>query len=153
MTDISAAIGKRIRTFRNAQGISLEELSFKADLNAAHLGQIERGLRNPTIETLNRIATALDISFYELIGSVEEVPQKQPETNEIKRKIDAQLSSMTLDEQKDILRIIRIFRRRFDEENKNHSCPLSYSFCIFFGSLSGNMAFIVSSLPSFIAVS
>ena len=100
MTDISAAIGKRIRTFRNAQGISLEELSFKADLNAAHLGQIERGLRNPTIETLNRIATALDISFYELIGSV------------------AQLSSMTLDEQKDILRIIRIFRRRFDEENK-----------------------------------
>ena len=69
MTDISAAIGKRIRTFRNAQGISLEELSFKADLNAAHLGQIERGLRNPTIETLNRIATALDISFYELIGS------------------------------------------------------------------------------------
>ena len=87
MTDISAAIGKRIRTFRNAQGISLEELSFKADLNAAHLGQIERGLRNPTIETLNRIATALDISFYELIGSVEEVPQKQPETNEIKRKV------------------------------------------------------------------
>ena len=80
--------------------------------------EIERGLRNPTIETLNRIATALDISFYELIGSVEEVPQKQPETNEIKRKIDAQLSSMTLDEQKDILRIIRIFRRRFDEENK-----------------------------------
>ena len=77
MTDISAAIGKRIRTFRNAQGISLEELSFKAGLNAAHLGQIERGLRNPTIETLNRIATALDISFYELIGSVEEVPQKQ----------------------------------------------------------------------------
>ena len=67
MTDISAAIGKRIRTFRNAQGISLEELSFKADLNAAHLGQIERGLRNPTIETLNRIATALDISFYELM--------------------------------------------------------------------------------------
>ena len=118
MTDISAAIGKRIRLFRNAQGISLEELSFKADLNAAHLGQIERGLRNPTIETLNRIATALDISFYELIVPAEEVPQKQPETNEIKRKIDAQLSSMTLDEQKDILRIIRIFRRRFDEENK-----------------------------------
>ena len=38
----------------------------------------------------------------------------------------------------------------FDEENKNHSCPLLYSFCIFSGSLSGNMAFIASSLPSFI---
>lgn len=87
MTDISAAIGKPNPDFPQRTGISLEELSFKAGLNAAHLGQIERGLRNPTIETLNRIATALDISFYELIGSVEEVPQKQPETNEIKRKI------------------------------------------------------------------
>ena len=28
--------------------------------------------------------------------------------------------------------------------NKNHSCPLLYSFCIFSGSLSGNMAFIAS---------
>ena len=42
---------------------------------------------------------------------------------------------------------------QFDGENKNHSCPLSYSFCMFSGSLSGNMAFIASSLPSFIAVS
>ena len=44
-------------------------------------------------------------------------------------------------------------KEQFDGENKNHSCPLSYSFCIFWGSLSGNMAFIASSLPSFIAVS
>ena len=51
MHDLAAMIGKRIREVRNVQGISLEELSFKAGLNAAHLGQIERGLRNPTIET------------------------------------------------------------------------------------------------------
>ena len=38
--------------------------------------------------------------------------------NEIKRKIDTQLSPMTLDEQKDILRTIHIFRCHFDEENK-----------------------------------
>nr|WP_295949875.1 helix-turn-helix transcriptional regulator [uncultured Agathobaculum sp.] len=118
MHDLAAMIGKRIREVRNAQGISLEELSFKAGLNAAHLGQIERGLRNPTIETLERIATALDVSFYELVCSSEALPRGQSETSEIRRKIDAQLSSMTLDEQKDILRIIRIFRRHFDEENK-----------------------------------
>ena len=118
MHDLAAMIGKRIREIRNAQGISLEELSFKAGLNAAHLGQIERGLRNPTIETLEQIATALEVSFYELISSSEVLPRRQSETNDIRRKIDAQLSSMTLDEQKDILRIIRIFRRHFDEENK-----------------------------------
>ena len=118
MHDLAATIGKRIREVRNVQGISLEELSFKAGLNAAHLGQIERGLRNPTIETLERIATALDVSFYDLVCSSEALPRGQSETSEIRRKIDAQLSSMTLDEQKDILRIIRIFRRHFDEENK-----------------------------------
>ena len=42
MHDLAAMIGKRIREVRNVQGISLEELSFKAGLNAAHLGQIER---------------------------------------------------------------------------------------------------------------
>lgn len=118
MHDLATIIGKRIREIRNAQGISLEELSFKAGLNAAHLGQIERGFRNPTLETLERIATALDMSFYELISSSETLPREQSETSDIRRKIDAQLSSMTLDEQKDILRIIRIFRRHFDEENK-----------------------------------
>lgn len=118
MHNLSATIGKRIREIRNAQGISLEELSFKAGLNAAHLGQIERGLRNPTIETLERIATALDVSFYDLISSAETLPRERLETSEIRRKIDAQLSFMTLDEQKDILRIIRIFRRHFDEEKK-----------------------------------
>ena len=48
---------------------------------------------------------------------------------------------------------VRQVKFQFDGESKNHSCPLSYSFCIFSGSLSGNMAFIASSLPSFIAVS
>ena len=122
MTDISAAVEVLTRHLKERVkdpfGNAGRVRGYRGGYLPTLRREIERGLRNPTIETLNRIATALDISFYELIGSVEEVPQKQPETNEIKRKIDAQLSSMTLDEQKDILRIIRIFRRRFDEENK-----------------------------------
>lgn len=119
MTDISAAIGKPNPDFPQRTGHQLGRIIFQSRSERCTLGTNRtRVCAIRRLETLNRIATALDISFYELIGSVEEVPQKQPETNEIKRKIDAQLSSMTLDEQKDILRIIRIFRRRFDEENK-----------------------------------
>lgn len=117
MGNLTSAIGKQIRAQRNERGITLEELSFKSGLNAAHLGQIERGLRNPTIETLEKIAEALNVPFYDLICT--EVPSTAPERNEtdsVRHKIDAQLSSMTLDEQKDILRIIRIFRRHFEEE-------------------------------------
>lgn len=118
MSTIAAVIGKQIRPIRNAQGITLEELSFKSGLNAAHLGQIERGLRNPTIETLERIADALEVPFMELICVSEQDLHKSNDTDIIKRKIDAQLSSMTLDELEDILRIIRIFRRRFNQQEK-----------------------------------
>lgn len=114
MRDLSTAIGKQVRSQRHSQGISLEELAFKAGLNAAHLGQIERGLRNPTIETLEKIAIALEVSFSSLIPTEElESPPSQSKTEQasVLRKIDAQLSSMTLEEQKDILHIIRIFRR------------------------------------------
>ncbi|MDO5786050.1 MAG: helix-turn-helix transcriptional regulator [Eubacteriales bacterium] len=118
MSQISAAIGKQIRKIRNAQGITLEELSFKSGLNAAHLGQIERGLRNPTVETLERIADALEVSFLDLVSTLEQALPEQDKTDVVKRKIDAQLSSMTLDELEDILRIIRIFRRQFKQEEK-----------------------------------
>lgn len=118
MSQISAAIGKQIRKIRNAQGITLEELSFKSGLNAAHLGQIERGIRNPTVETLERIADALEVSFLDLVSALEQTPPEQDKSNVVKRKIDAQLSSMTLDELEDILRIIRIFRRQFKQEEK-----------------------------------
>lgn len=39
---------------------------------------------------------------------------------------------MTLDEQKDILRIIRIFRRRFDEENKRLTDILMWYQSVFY---------------------
>lgn len=117
--NLAALIGMKIRKFRNEKGFTLEELSFKSGLNAAHLGQIERGLRNPTIDTLERICSALEINFLDLINNCEDIPVKSTDPDNIRRKIDAQLSSMTLDEQKDILRIIRIFRRRSNEEDKN----------------------------------
>ena len=95
--------------------VSFDSPEFTADVDAVGVLRIIEAVRKVGIANSCKIYQA---STSELYGKVEEVPQKQPETNEIKRKIDAQLSSMTLDEQKDILRIIRIFRRRFDEEDK-----------------------------------
>ena len=40
----------------------------KAELNPAYLGQIERGLKCPTIETLYKITCALDVSLPEFFG-------------------------------------------------------------------------------------
>lgn len=64
--ELSLQIGRRIRTLRKQRGLSLEALALKCDMNAAFLGHIERGLRCPTIYTLERISIGLGISTAEL---------------------------------------------------------------------------------------
>nr|DAQ76763.1 MAG TPA: helix-turn-helix domain protein [Caudoviricetes sp.] len=62
-------VGDTIRTLRNAQKISLDELAFVCGTDASHLSKIERGEKNPTLETVRRIAAALKMNLSELISS------------------------------------------------------------------------------------
>lgn len=59
-------IGERIRYYRKLRGWSQETLALQAELNPAFLGHLERGLKSPTVKTLEKIAAALDISMAEL---------------------------------------------------------------------------------------
>ena len=52
---------------RTKLGISQEELGFKAGLNKNSIGGIERGENVPSIDTLEKIANALEISIVDLI--------------------------------------------------------------------------------------
>lgn len=65
--EITIAVGNRIRSFRQLQSISQEELALRANLNPAYFGQVERGLKCPTIDTLYKIAKALDIPPADLL--------------------------------------------------------------------------------------
>lgn len=116
MSDIAKQLGQRIRDLRSEQHMSQEELSFKAGISPAHLGQIERALKNPTIDTVTKIATALDIPVANLF-TMDSAPT--PIQNAIIGKINAQLLNMSEEEQKDILRIIRIFRSYQRKSNPN----------------------------------
>lgn len=65
--ELTEAVGKRIRTLRHLQSISQEEVALRANLNPAYYGQVERGLKCPTIDTLYKIAQALGTSLPELL--------------------------------------------------------------------------------------
>ena len=67
MRDIATALGLRIRELRNERHMSQEELAFKAGISAAHLGQIERALKNPTVDTVDKIAGALGVPITALL--------------------------------------------------------------------------------------
>lgn len=116
MGNIAVELGQRIKALRKEQSLSQEELSFKAGISAAHLGQIERAVKNPTVETIGKLAIALEIPVNALFSS-EYAPVGTGEGNATLAKINAQLSSMKEEEQKDVLRIIRIFRGFREDKN------------------------------------
>lgn len=64
-------IGRVLRTCRKSKKMSQEVLSGLADLDRTHYSKIERGLRSPTIDTLFKIAHALDVPAHELIIQIE----------------------------------------------------------------------------------
>lgn len=67
----SKTVGEVIADFRKKKGISQEVLSGLADIGRTHLSAIERGERKPTLETLYRIAMALDIKMSDIIIEIE----------------------------------------------------------------------------------
>ena len=67
----TATIGKAIQNLRISKGLSQEVLSGLANLDRTHYSKIERGLRSPTIDTLFKIANALDIPPHEIVIAIE----------------------------------------------------------------------------------
>lgn len=66
--DIKKAYGEKVRSIRKSQNISQEKLAELAELDRTYISDIENGKRNVSIETVFKIAQALNtpiISFFE----------------------------------------------------------------------------------------
>lgn len=55
-------LGAKIRGEREGLGISQEELGFRTGLDRTYISGIERGVRNPSLVNIGKIAKALKIS-------------------------------------------------------------------------------------------
>ncbi len=64
---ISSKIGLKIVLERTKRKLSQEKLAELSDLSKTALGAIERGTSSPSIDTLDRIAAALNIELSELV--------------------------------------------------------------------------------------
>jgi len=71
MHTITKAFGAAVRQVRCQQGLSQEELGFRAGLHRTYIGDIECGRRNATLPSAQRIADALQIPLSELIRIAE----------------------------------------------------------------------------------
>jgi len=66
------AVGTRIKAIRKEHGLTLEELSLKCGVSKSMLSQIETESVNPTIATVWKIASGLNIEFRALLEGKEE---------------------------------------------------------------------------------
>lgn len=64
---IPKSFGKRVRELRKALGMSQETLGFKTGLDRTYISGIERGVRNPSLINIEKLAKSLEISIKDLL--------------------------------------------------------------------------------------
>jgi transcriptional regulator with XRE-family HTH domain len=68
---LARRFGELVRRLRQERGYSQEEFSFRVGLHQTYISSVERGERNVTIQTADRIAKALGTKLSELFGELE----------------------------------------------------------------------------------
>ncbi len=81
-----AELGKKVREARKKAGLTQEVLAEKAEVGVMYLGEIERGVKMPSMKVFIKIIEALDISADYLLRN--EIPSgKEYVLNEVTEKI------------------------------------------------------------------
>lgn len=71
MSDIAKIIGQRVRNYRTEKGLSQEKLAELSGCHPTYIGQVERGEKNATLESIEKISSAMSIPLsriFEKIG-------------------------------------------------------------------------------------
>ena len=64
-------LGQNVRNFRKQAHLSQEKLGEKAALSYKYVGEIERGSVNVSLDSLARIAKALNVKIADLVSAAE----------------------------------------------------------------------------------
>lgn len=67
MTKISKKLGQNIKRIRQEKAMSQGDISRALNMDRGYISGIENGYRNPTVETLDKIANALDVGVDDLL--------------------------------------------------------------------------------------
>ena len=62
-----SALANNVRRLRKVVGLSQEELAFQCEIDRTYISKVERGVANPSLLILARIAEVLKVSIEELV--------------------------------------------------------------------------------------
>lgn len=69
---IEAAFGRALREVRSRQKLSQEQLALKCGVHPTYVSQLERGLKSPSLRTIERLAVALGMRPHLLVKAAED---------------------------------------------------------------------------------
>ena len=72
-------MGQRVRTLRKQRGLSQGRLADRAGLSGKFIGEVERGEKSISIDSLYRVSVALEIPLRELTDVRTAVPSEEAE--------------------------------------------------------------------------
>jgi transcriptional regulator with XRE-family HTH domain len=66
--DLQRVVGRNLRAYRQAQGLSQEAFAELVGVHRTYMGGLERGERNLTLRSVERLASRLDLSPLQLLA-------------------------------------------------------------------------------------
>lgn len=99
-------IGKRIKTERETLKLTQKELAERAGIDFRFLGNIERGVSKPSLDTIVSIAQALDMPL-DLLVAEHILHKNPPENSAITKEVVRLMKMLTDDDAKRVLKLIR----------------------------------------------
>jgi transcriptional regulator with XRE-family HTH domain len=68
--DVRRRVGLNLKKLRAERGLSQEEFAFQCGLHRTYISGVERGVRNPTVVVLEKIAVTLGVPAAQLLEEV-----------------------------------------------------------------------------------
>ena len=102
-------IGEKIKLFREEKGLSQAELAHAAGYDSrSSIAKIEKGVSEPSQKALKRIADALEVRTYELLGDGEPASSNSPAPKTLEARIVSfGMDSLPKEEREKILSILQ----------------------------------------------
>ena len=101
MSEIAKVIGQRIRNYRLQAGLSQEKIAELSGCHPTYIGQVERGEKNATLESIEKIASALNVPLSKLFDKYD-----PDDSNDIPSKCYEFILSKTKSEQERLYKLI-----------------------------------------------
>ena len=104
MSKTTDFLAKELKARRKLAGLSQDELSEKTGVSAAQISEIERGIANPTLSILEKIADYFEISVAELLNENDVLNNHEV----LKKIIHGNIEQLSTQQLKIIMSLIRI---------------------------------------------